>query len=194
MVIKIVEKDDLGMETTKQIVKLLPGNEEYGVYRMDIAKTGNCFIATPTEAMGGPDAWVYAKLQNNDSLINPLLGLDFNTMVADEDYGLDVVLISHINELSRQAWAQIQECKDLEDLNYIIDNSEDNPKCLKVIFAKSAGDVKLNKATNPAYDPSQPEGPDVTSSWVDQDGSSPYTIYQNWLNQYGDAYVPATGN
>ena len=66
---------------------------------------------------------------------------------------------------------------------------ENDTNGLKKIFSGSAGDVKLNKATNPAYDPSIPAGPDVPieSQTPDTSGSSPYTVYQNWLNQYGYA-------
>mgnify|MGYP003292733451 CR=1 FL=1 len=53
-------------------------------------------------------------------------------------------------------------------------------------------DEKLNKATNPEYDPEQPLGPDVTDQTPDPSGSSPYTVYQTWLTTYGYAYVPAT--
>ncbi len=187
---KIVTTDALGIESEKYQVKLLPGTSEdqFGTYRMSIEKTGNCFIATPTAEMGGPDAWVYAKMQNNDSLINPLLGFDFNTMVADDDYGLDVALINHINALSADAWKQINACASMDDLDYLLNNDTNG---LKKVLASSAGDVKLNKATNSSYDPSMPQGPDGPAEQVaDTSGSSPYTIYQRWLTQYGYAYVP----
>ncbi len=191
---KIVTTDDLGIETEKYQVKLLPGTgeDQHGTYRMAIEKTGNCFIATPTAEMGGPDAWVYAKMQNNDSLINPLLGFDFNTMTADADYGLDVALINHINQLSDDIWKQINACASLDDLEYLMDNDTNG---LKKTLAASAGDVKLNKATNANYDPSMPQGPDGPEEQVaDTSGSSPYTIYQSWLTQYGYAYVPTATN
>lgn len=183
---KLIETDDKGVETEKYQVKLLPGSEEYGTYRMDIEKTGNCFIATPTAEMGGPDAWVYAKMQNNDSLINPLLGFDFNQMTAEDDVGLDIALISQIQAQNEETWINIRKCTSLDDLEYLLENDTNG---LKKIFANSAGDVKLNKATNPAYDPSMPAGPDVPieSQTPDTSGSSPYTIYQNWLTQYGYA-------
>lgn len=188
----VMETDENGVSVEKgEIVKLLPGSseEEYGMYRMQLEKTGNCFIATPTD---DPDAWVYAKMQNNDSLINPLLGFDFNLMTADSEYGLDVALIDHINELSADAWAQIQECSDLDDLDDLMNNDDTG---LKKLFSPSAGDEKLNKAVNNAYDPSMPKGSDGGADQIpDTSGNSPYTIYQNWLNQYGYAYVPTAAN
>ncbi|MBQ9150623.1 MAG: hypothetical protein IJX72_00100, partial [Clostridia bacterium] len=169
-----------------ETVRLL-SNEQYGIYRMDLEKTGNCFIATPPESMGA-DAWTYAKVQNNDSLINPLLGFDFNLMTADSDYSLDVALVDHIAELNAEALALINECTSKADLLALMSDTTDG---FVRKFASSAGDTKLNKATNSAYDPEAPLGPDVPDQTPDKSGSSPYTVYQTWLTTYGYAYVPA---
>lgn len=172
-------------------VHLLTSDEEhYGTYRMDIEKTGNCFIATPDETRGA-DAWTYAKVQNNDSLINPLLGFDFNTATADSDYSLDVALIDHIKELNEEALALIEECTTKDELMDLMSDTTDG---FIRMYSSSAGDVKLNKATNPAYDPELPLGPDVPDQTADRSGSSPYTVYQEWLNAYGYAYTPSAGN
>ena len=166
----------------------LLSNEQYGIYRMDLEKTGNCFIATPPAELGA-DAWTYAKVQNNDSLINPLLGFDFNLLTADSDYSLDVALINHIAALNVETLAAIAECTNKDELMTLMSDNQDG---LIRKFAGSAGDTKLNKATNSAYDPEQPLGPDVAEQTPDKSGSSPYTIYQTWLTTYGYAYVPAT--
>ena len=154
---------------------------------MDLEKTGNCFIATPPESMSA-DAWTYAKAQNNDSLINPLLGFDFNLMTADSDYSLDVALIDHITKLNEETLVLINECTNKADLMALMSDSQDG---LIRKFAGSSGDVKLNKATNKAYDPEAPLGPDVPDQTPDKSGSSPYTVYQTWLTTYGYAYVAA---
>ena len=167
-------------------VKLL-SNEKFGIYRMDLEKTGNCFIATPTEELGA-DAWTYAKMQNNDSLINPLLGFDFNKATADSDYSLDVALIDHIKELNAEALALINECTNKEDLMSLMSDTSDG---LIRKHSASAGNVKLNKATNSAYDPEAPLGPDVADQTPDTSGSSPYTVYQTWLTTYGYLYTPS---
>ena len=167
-------------------VKLL-NNPEFGTYRMDLEKTGNCFIATPTEDLG-TDAWDYAKIQNNDSLINPLLGFDFNTATADSDYSLDVALIDHIAVLNAEAKALIAECTNKEDLMSLLNDPQVG---LIRKHAGSANDEKLNKAVNPAYDPEMPKGPEVEDQTPDKSGSSPYTIYETWLTTYGYKYVPA---
>jgi hypothetical protein len=160
-------------------------NSEFGIYRMDITKTGNCFIATPPETMGA-DAWTYAKSQNNDSLINPLLGFDFNTATADSDFSLDVTLIDHIAELNAQALDIINDCTDKEDLMDKLINNRENDGGLAALFNPNGGDVKLFKATNPEYDPEAPVGPDGTESQTpDKSGSSPNTVYYSWLSDYG---------
>ena len=167
-------------------VKLL-SNEKFGIYRMDLEKTGNCFIATPTEELGA-DAWTYAKMQNNDSLINPLLGFDFNAMTADSDYALDVALIDEIKRLNAEALAMINECGNKDDLMSLMSDTTDG---LIRKHSASAGNVKLNKATNPTYDPEAPLGPDVADQTPDTSGSSPYAVYQTWLTTYGYLYTPA---
>ena len=171
-------------EDNAKTVRLIT-NEQYGIYRMDQRKTGNCFIATPTEEQGA-DAWTYAKIQNNDSLINPLLGFDFNKATEDSDYSLDTALIDHIKELNEETLALIAECGSKEDLMALMTDTETG---LVRKHAASAGDVKLNKATNSAYNPELPLGPDGGEEQTpDTSGSSPYTVYQTWLTSYGYAY------
>ena len=167
-------------------VKLL-NNEKFGIYRMDLEKTGNCFIATPTEELGA-DAWTYAKMQNNDSLINPLLGFDFNLMTADSDYSLDVALIDEIKRLNAETLVLINECTNKEDLMSLMSDTTDG---LIRKHSASAGNAKLNKATNPTYDPESPLGPEVADQTPDTSGSSPYAVYQTWLTTYGYLYTPS---
>ena len=167
-------------------VKLL-NNEKFGIYRMDLEKTGNCFIATPTEELGA-DAWTYAKMQNNDSLINPLLGFDFNLMTADSDYSLDVALIDEIKRLNAETLALINECGNKDDLMSLMSDTTDG---LIRKHSASAGNAKLNKATNPTYDPEAPLGPEVADQTPDVSGSSPYAVYQTWLTTYGYLYTPS---
>ena len=153
---------------------------------MDIEKTGNCFKAIPSEA-DGPDAWVYAKMQNNDALINPLLGFDFNDEMKESENTLDVALIRHIRELSAGAQEKIDECATLDALVELLENDDDG---FKRQFSKSSGDDKLVKAINKNYDPSQPKGPEVPDQEADTSGESPYAIYYKWMKQYG--YLPST--
>ena len=172
--------------TDEGTVKLL-NNEKFGIYRMDLEKTGNCFITTPTEELG-VDAWTYAKMQNNDSLINPLLGFDFNEATKDSDYALDVALIDEIKRLNAEALALIDECTNKDDLMSLM---SDTSSGLIKKHSGSSGNVQLNKATNSAYDPEAPLGPDVADQTPDTSGSSPYTVYYTWLTTYGYLYTPA---
>ena len=175
---QIIEDKTTGKTTARVL-----SNEKYGIYRMDIEKTGNCFIATPPESMG-VDAWVYAKSQNNDSLVNPLMGFDFNAMTADSDYSLDVALIDHIAELNAEALDLISECSDKTSLMDLMSDTSDG---LHYMFSAASSDTKLNKAINPEYDPEMPLGEKVSMDLqtVDTSGSSPYTVYYSWLTTYG---------
>ena len=171
----------VGNKEDGQTVRLL-SNEKYGIYRMDIAKTGNCFIATPTEEMG-PDAWVYAKSQNNDSLVNPLLGFDFNKATENSDYSVDVALIDHIAKLNADALDLISECTDKVSLMDLLSDTNDG---FAFMFSANADDAKLDKATNPEYDPQNPMGDDYEGTQTpDKSGSSPYTVYYTWVSDYG---------
>ncbi len=102
-------------------------------YNMDIAKTGNQFIAYVPEGMN-VEVWEYAKQQNRESQVNPLLGFDFNNELTsdEEDFlseeaktakdvfyyveTMDTELLKHVNELSAKAWEEIQACTDIDTL------------------------------------------------------------------------------
>ena len=159
-------------------VKLL-NNEKYGIYSMDMEKTGNCFIATPTEEMG-VDAWTYAKLQNNDSLINPLLGFDFNLATADSDYSLDVAMIDEIKRLNAETLAMIEECSNKADLMSLMSDAEDG--LIRKLDPSKTTNKKLSKAIDPTFDPDAAKDPS---------GSSPYAVYYTWLTTYGYLYTPS---
>ena len=149
---------------------------------MDVEKTGNCFIAKPTVNMEA-DVWEYAKLQNNDALINPLLGFNFNAMIAESEYNLDIDLIDHIKTLNADAKALVEQCRNKTELITLM---TDRQTGFVKQFAAS-GDAKIKKAVNPDYNPDEPLGPDVPDQEPDKSGHSPYAIYQTWLNNYGYA-------
>ncbi len=62
-----VKEDGKGNEYAKRL------NENY---MMKLDATGNMFMAYPEEHMS-PDIWESGKVQNRDSLVDPMLGLDF---------------------------------------------------------------------------------------------------------------------
>jgi hypothetical protein len=106
-------------------------------YHMDIAKTGNQFIAYVPEGMN-VDVWEFAKQQNRQSQVNPLLGFAFNSQLesAEKDFlsteaetakdvfyyveAIDTDLIRYINEMSANVWQEIQACTDVESLETTI--------------------------------------------------------------------------
>lgn len=141
----------------------------HGTYRMDVEKTGNCFIVYPTVEQGA-DAWTYAKIQNNDSLINPLLGFDFNAAAENDEYNMDVSLIDYVNEASVIAYEQMMECSDKASLVATLDD----------LMAQYRDDAVIKKATNGAYDPA--EGKD---DYNVNGSSSPFVVYRSWLAAYG---------
>ncbi len=113
-------------------------------YLMDIAKTGNEFLAY---VPAGTDAayWEYAKQQNRESLVDPLLGFDFSTVIGQKnkedsllenesnlldpessDYKkqdeymietIDTAQIKFISNLSDAVWERIQKCKNVEQFD-----------------------------------------------------------------------------
>ncbi len=113
-------------------------------YKMDIAKTGNEFLAYVPEGTN-LELWEYAKQQNREALVNPLLGFDFNSVLADktlitdesEDMAdpldkskeyiietIDTDLIKYISEESKAAWAKIEACKDTDELEELLEELE----------------------------------------------------------------------
>ncbi len=169
------------------ILERLP-NKDTGEfdYVMDINKTGNCFIAHPEE--GKPlDYWENAKIQNNEALINPLLGFDFNTVLGDAK--LDNDLIDYVNDLSNQAYAALEACDNSEELANCINQIKqavDPTVSYDIVIGQDEEGkdiyrtVTLSKYMNPEYNPITEE---------DEDGESPYTTYRSWLLEFG--YMPA---
>ncbi len=168
-------------------------------YQMSLEKTGNVFMAHPGEGKRA-DAWEGAREQNNESLINPLLGFDFNTMLDGDEAGLDIDphygvtkedqekedyvpkgLIDKMTVKSAEIQARLDACTNINELNELIDALKDELK-------KSKDNAWIEKANNPAYSPD-----DAATTLEDDDpsnddlskGNSPYTIYVNWLNEYG---------
>ncbi|MBQ7379630.1 MAG: hypothetical protein IJW70_08165 [Clostridia bacterium] len=168
-------------------------------YQMSIEKTGNVFMAHPGEGKRA-DAWEGAREQNNESLIDPLLGFDFNTVLDGDETGLDIDpkysdakakddpdyqpkgLIDKMTVKSADIQARLDACTNINELNELIE-------ALKEELKESTKDnAWIKKANNPAYDPDA-----ATATLEDEDasnddfskGHSPYTIYVNWLTEYG---------
>jgi hypothetical protein len=101
-----------GIEGTNYTLKTAVGadGKEYeyadmkadNLYVMDVAKTGNMFVAYPNAAKSdfangkyGVDAWANAKKQNLEATLYPTLGLNFSTA-----YQVDVKALRILNAVS----------------------------------------------------------------------------------------------
>lgn len=168
-------------------------------YQMSLEKTGNVFMAHPGEGKRA-DAWEGAREQNNESLIDPLLGFDFNTALDGDENGLDcdgrypsakpkddenyvpVGLIDKMTVKSAEIQERLDACTNINELNDLIE-------ALKEELKESTKDnAWIKKANNPAYDPDAAAETLETEDPSDDDlskGHSPYTIYFNWLTEYG---------
>ena len=167
-------------------------------YQMDLVKTGNCFIAHPEEGFPA-DYWENSKRQNNDALINPLLGFSFDAELADYDAKLDNSLMKNISTLTEQTLAKIGACDSYEELCELVQDEKvglcftldpaNNPTIIIEGYKDPIG-VNLKKMCNKAYDTATGGGVDSSGApLADTNGESPYTIYYNWLVTYG--FVPA---
>ena len=160
------------------VLERLEGN----LYEMDIQKTGNCFIAYPEEGLPA-NYWEDAKAQNNDALIDPLMGFDFNERLAEYGSRLDNDLIANCVLLMEQTQKQIDGCASYEELEDLVNNTL--PKTLKgqPMLTDKNIPVNIEKMTSKNYD---------VSTESDGAGESPYTIYYKWLEAY--SFVPVAAN
>jgi hypothetical protein len=164
------------------------------LYMMDIEKTGNCFIAYPEEGLPA-DYWEDAKAQNNDAIIDPLAGFDFNERLAEYGARLDTQQLEFCAMLSEE----INNTLNNDDMTYdmiktMLDEyattfSESRIEYTFTVDGVSTKEIiRLDKMTNNSYDVSTglgtPENPEA-----DPDGESPYTVYYKWLTDLG--YLPA---
>ncbi len=173
-------------------------DEETGVlhrlndlYMMDIEKTGNCFIAHPEEGLPA-NYWEDAKAQNNDAVIDPLAGFDFNERLAEYGSSLDNDLINYCAKLSADVMQIINDPNSTYDMLEAKLEGElakkYSGKSVDYTFQDESGasktvSVRLDKITNKSYD---------TSTGIDGEadptGESPYTIYYEWLEDL--SYLP----
>ncbi len=155
------------------------------LYMMKIERTGNCFIAYPEEGLA-PDYWEDAKAQNNDAVIHPLMGFDFNERLAEYGAALDNDQLNRAAELSEKTWALItQKGITYEELKNRLSNDGQLAKDFSQdsVEIQAGINVRLDKLTNKAYDTNTGAGGEI-----DYSGESPYTVYYNWLVAFG--YVP----
>ena len=177
-------------------------------YRMKLERTGNCFIAHPEE--GRPaNYWENAKNQNNDALINPLLGFDFNKALndrnTDDPKKLDNDLLEYVGldsdpvismypatlSMTAQVLARINDCDTYEELVALVDSlsselTANEGKPFMTIYNDDGSvlsnkyPLNLAKITNSNYDSSV-----ETESGKGTATESPYTVYYRWMQSNG---------
>ena len=167
-------------------------NEETGVlrrlndlYMMKIERTGNCFIAYPEEGLA-PDYWENAKAQNNDAVINPLMGFDFNERLAEYGASLDDDQLNACAKLSASTWELIAgNGVTYEMLKTRLSADGEFATTFKKpnVEVSSGITLRLDKLTNNKYNVSTGAGGEE-----DTNGESPYTVYYKWLTDFG--YLP----
>ncbi len=188
----LVKNEETGIEQKVTLVKLLNSRNELeitnpedqkaagGIYKMNVEQTGNCFITTPTQAQGA-NYWEYGKIQNNNSLIDPLLGFDFNTaMDGYRNTVMDVRLLYKMEKLNIDLKARVDACTDAERLEAIITDPRGG---LQGLFTSAAANQWISKLINSSFSASEPaEGEEP-----DKFGESPNAVYFKWLIDYGYA-------
>ncbi len=145
------------------------------LYVMDIKKTGNCFIAHPEEGKS-PDFWEDAKAQNNDALIDPLLGFDFNERLAEYNASLDNGLLQKLDEYTAEILGKIEMCTTYAELEVYV-----NGTLAEIMsYDTTPNGVRLDKLTNKNYSTANGNSGDP-----DMSGESPYAVYYSWLTAFG---------
>ena len=172
-------------------------------YLMNTERTGNCYISHPEEGLPA-DYWEDAKKQSNETLINPLLGLDFNERLMKAGLALDFDQIEVLANCNENTLAKLEACtsydafiSELEAISKSMDKelvlvdvktyvkNPDDPEGPLVPGAVVQKYLRMDKMTNRAYDTK-------TGNAGEQDmaGESPYTIYYKWLVEM--KYLPDT--
>lgn len=185
-------------EDTKELVEMTNN-----LYNMSLDRTGNVFMAYRGYGMkADASAWEGVREQNNESLINPLLGFDFNKLLDGDEYGLDndllykgvkdktdpaytpVGLLDWMSHKSADIQQRLDACTNINEVNDLIEVLSNNTNG----ELKESNNAWIQKAKNPAYDPSADKTNGTEDDVSDDDkteGNSPYTIYFNWLTEYG---------
>ncbi len=187
---EVDEKTGL-LERIEHVVRNQDDSEtNYGVvYQMKIERTGNCFIAHPEEGYPA-NYWDNAKKQNNEALINPLLGFDFNSRLDEFDLELDDVLWGRMETYSNQLIERMSECADITELEDLLNSFGKAMPSYKEENGKEYTFEQMNftKLTNKNYDTGDPD-PGSDDEDPDENGESPYAVYYSWMSDYG--YAPA---
>ncbi len=178
----VVKKTD-GMDAEYYYVT----ETENNLYKMDVKKTGNEFIAYPTTEEG-IDELEYGKMQNLDATMYPTLGLYFDL----KTFKLDTQSIRVINAISPYIEAKLNSLATAQEVRETYDTFK-NPTSMadallafignaNVTYVNDAGETKtvtkadLTAALN-----------GFTAAFKEVSGSvqSPFGLYTNWRSVNG---------
>ena len=143
-------------------------------YLMDIEKTGNCFVAHPEEGLPA-NYWENSKIQNGESVIDPLLGFDIANYLENSSGGkINKGEIDSLASANATIKGWLDSATSVEILDSLI--SELVVLCGKPTAGIGSAGVNIEKYTDPAF--------------VDETGEkeSPNTIYYSWMTDNG--YLP----
>lgn len=135
-------------------------------YMMDIAKTGNMFLAYPDVENGyAADAWEYGKKQNQEAVLSKTVGFTFKANLA-EDEKIDESLLFTMRTLNNNALKAFKACTTIEAFD------------AKISELQRQNDSDFSKFINTSYKLKNKN-----------DTQSPATVYQNWAIQNGYVVV-----
>ena len=108
--------DENGVETDFEYAV----ETEKNVYKMDVKKTGNVFLAYPDSAEDVLE-WEYGKQQNLEAITYPTLGLSFDL----KQYNLDSKSIAIINAVSKRTEDYLKTLTTSEAIRACYDEASD---------------------------------------------------------------------
>jgi len=121
-------------------------------------------------------------------LINPLLGFDFGTRLAEYGSALDIKQLDIWASCNESTWSKLsrEQCGTYEVFTLALDSAiVDLVKERVTVDGYSDIYLRMDKLTDNAYDINTGD-----SGNVDMNGESPYTIYYKWLTEM--KYLPDT--
>ncbi|MBR2907643.1 MAG: hypothetical protein IKC26_06305 [Clostridia bacterium] len=176
-------------------------------YMMDINKTGNVFLAYPEEGMS-PNAWEYGKLQNQNALVDLLVGFSLSDL---EMYQLNEQGLKAVKKWTEITEADLKLCATVADLEcylsgFVLEKGTDlstltviqkrllelngiteSPtvaKQVKGVLGVMKADESLMLMTDSTYDPKDPYAGDTTGGTKNQEhygpGGSLHSVYREW--------------
>ena len=178
-----VIREENGMDVERYYVT----ETENNLYKMDVNKTGNVFIAYPATEEG-IDELEYGKMQNLDAAIYPTLGLFFDL----ETYKLDTQSIRVINAVTPYVEAKLNAFQTKEevvdaykDFQYASSMADEILKFIdnaEVTYVNDAGETKIVTRAELA---TALNGMTALFQEVPGTVQSPFGLYANWRSMNG---------